>query len=110
MLNFKKFNEPVLWMARQRVCGENPTAVEANEGSDYDRWPQISLRAALRVGEVVEVLTSEVHGQNVLTRLGFGLSSTLKFVAKVLKEVLSKEARVQQATSSYIDDILVDDG
>lgn len=44
-----------------------------------------------------------------LTRLGFGLNSAPKIMAAILKTVLSKEDAVRRATSSYIDDILVDE-
>ena len=44
-----------------------------------------------------------------LTRLGFGLSSAPKIMAKILKHVLSKSSKIESATRSYIDDILVDE-
>lgn len=43
-----------------------------------------------------------------LTRLGFGLNSAPKIMSKILKTVLEKESRIAKATSSYIDDIMVD--
>ena len=43
-----------------------------------------------------------------LTRLGFGLNSAPRIMTKVLKTVLSQERKIEEATSSYIDDILVD--
>ena len=43
-----------------------------------------------------------------LTRLGFGLKSAPKIMSKVLKTVLGKSEVIAKATSSYIDDILVD--
>ncbi|GFS13397.1 Gag-Pro-Pol polyprotein [Elysia marginata] len=42
------------------------------------------------------------------TRLGFGLNSAPKMMSKILKTVLAKKPEVSQATSSYIDDIIVD--
>ncbi|GAB1600005.1 hypothetical protein Ahia01_000278000, partial [Argonauta hians] len=44
-----------------------------------------------------------------LTRLGFGLNSAPKIMARVLKTVLSMDQGIREATSSYIDDILVDE-
>jgi len=43
-----------------------------------------------------------------LTRLGFGLNCAPRIMTKVLKTVLSQSQEIQKATSSYIDDILVD--
>ena len=43
-----------------------------------------------------------------LTRVGFGLNSAPRIMTKVLKTVLGLSPDIQQATSSYIDDILVD--
>lgn len=43
-----------------------------------------------------------------LTRLGFGLNSAPRIMTKILKTVLSKSEKIREATSSYIDDILVD--
>ncbi|GFS18871.1 Gag-Pro-Pol polyprotein [Elysia marginata] len=43
-----------------------------------------------------------------LTRLGFGLNLAPKIMSKILKTVLAKKPEVSQATSSYIDDIIVD--
>ena len=42
-----------------------------------------------------------------LTRLGFGLNVAPKIMAVVLKWVLDQDDKVKEATSSYIDDILV---
>lgn len=42
-----------------------------------------------------------------LTRLGFGLNCAPRIMTSILKTVLGKSKRVEQATSSYIDDILV---
>ena len=44
-----------------------------------------------------------------LTRLGFGLRSTLKIMTAVLKTMLTKDNVVKRATSSYIDDVLVEE-
>lgn len=45
-----------------------------------------------------------------LTRLGFGLNSAPRMMSKILKTVLSKSQKVQNAANSYIDDILIDEG
>ena len=45
-----------------------------------------------------------------LTRLGFGLNIALLVLKKVLGTVLSWNERIEQATSPYLDDILVDEG
>ncbi|KAF2343958.1 hypothetical protein FHG87_025286 [Trinorchestia longiramus] len=42
-------------------------------------------------------------------RLGFGLNSAPRIMSKVLKHVLSINDTIKNATSSYIDDILVDE-
>ena len=42
-----------------------------------------------------------------LTRLGFGLSSTQRIMARILKYVLAKSDTIQAPTKSYVDDILV---
>lgn len=44
-----------------------------------------------------------------LTRLGFGLNAAPRIMTVLLKTVLGKDKRVQAATDSYIDDILVDE-
>ena len=44
-----------------------------------------------------------------LTRLDFGLNCAPRIMKKILKTVLAKSKRIQLATSSYIDDILVDE-
>ena len=44
-----------------------------------------------------------------LTRLGFGLSLTSKIMTAVLKTVLTKDDVVKRATSSYINDVLVEE-
>lgn len=44
-----------------------------------------------------------------LTRLGFGLNSAPRIMSKILKTVLSKSKKIKAATSSYIDDILVNE-
>lgn len=43
-----------------------------------------------------------------LTRLGFGLNAAPRIMSKILKTVLARSPAVDEATSSYIDDILVD--
>ena len=43
-----------------------------------------------------------------LTRLGFGLNCAPRIMSSILKSVLGQSGRVKMATSSYIDDILVD--
>ena len=43
-----------------------------------------------------------------LTRLGFGLSSAPRIMTSILKSVLGKREDVRAATSSFIDDIMVD--
>ena len=45
-----------------------------------------------------------------LTRLGFGLNAAPKIMNVILKNVLSLDNRVEAATDSYIDDIIVDEG
>ena len=42
-----------------------------------------------------------------LTRLGFGLCSAPRIMSKILKEVLAHSTEMKEATSSYIDDIIV---
>ena len=42
-----------------------------------------------------------------LTRLGFGLSSAPRIMSKILKTVLAKKDDICSATSSFIDDIMV---
>ena len=42
-----------------------------------------------------------------LTRLGFGLSSAPRIMARILKYVLAKSDTIQASTKSYVDDILV---
>lgn len=44
-----------------------------------------------------------------LTKLGFGLNSAPRIMSKILKTVLSKDDKIKRATSSYIDDILVNE-
>lgn len=44
-----------------------------------------------------------------LTRLGFGLSAAPRIMAKILKTVLAKSREVEAATSSYVDDILLNE-
>ena len=42
-----------------------------------------------------------------LTRLGFGLNSAPRIMSKILKTVLSYSTQINDGTSSYIDDIIV---
>jgi len=44
----------------------------------------------------------------MLTRLGFGLNVAPKIMAAVIKFVLSSNPVVENATDSYVDDIIVD--
>lgn len=44
-----------------------------------------------------------------LTRLGFGLSSAARIMTRILKIGLGKRKDVEAGTSSYIDDIIVDE-
>lgn len=44
-----------------------------------------------------------------LTRLGFGLNCAPRIMTRILKTVLGKRKDVEMGTSSYIDDILVDE-
>lgn len=44
-----------------------------------------------------------------LTRLGFGLNCAPRIMSKILKHVLGMDGRIKEATSSYIDDILVNE-
>ena len=44
-----------------------------------------------------------------LTRLGFGMNVAPKIMSAVLKIVLKQEEKIEKATNSYIDDILVDE-
>ena len=44
-----------------------------------------------------------------LTRLGFGLSSAPRIMSRILKTVLGRSEKIRNATSSYIDDILVNE-
>lgn len=44
-----------------------------------------------------------------LTRVGFGLNSAPRIMCKILKEVLSRDEEIRRGTSSYIDDIIVDE-
>ncbi|CAM1309398.1 Uncharacterised protein r2_g1955 [Pycnogonum litorale] len=44
-----------------------------------------------------------------LTRLGFGLSSAPRIMASILKTVLGKNKKVADVTSSYVNDIIVDE-
>ena len=43
-----------------------------------------------------------------LTRLGFGLNSAPRIMTKILRTVLARDNEIRLATSSYIDDIIVD--
>ncbi|GFO30150.1 Pol polyprotein [Plakobranchus ocellatus] len=43
-----------------------------------------------------------------LTRLGFGLTSAPKIMSMILKWVLAQKPEIKQATSSFIDDIMLD--
>jgi len=44
-----------------------------------------------------------------LTRLGFGLNAAPKIMSAILRKVLSMDRKVDEATDSYIDDIIVDE-
>ena len=45
----------------------------------------------------------------LLTRLGFGLNVAPKVMTAVVERVLAQDTIIQRATSSYIDDVLVDE-
>lgn len=73
----------------------------------------VDLKAAYLQIKVVEELWQyqlvEYKGRTYcLTRLGFGLNAAPRIMTKILKTVLAKDQKIKQATSSYIDDIMVD--
>lgn len=91
------------------VCGDRMREWRKVEGE-----PEIvDLSAAylqLRVDpDLWKYQVVQYKGKNYcLTRLGFGLNSAPRIMTKVLKTVLEQSQEIGGATSSYIDDILVD--
>ena len=51
---------------------------------------------------------SAIKEKHCLTRLGFGLNVALKIMAAMLKTVLKKGSKTEEATNLYINDIMVD--
>lgn len=65
----------------------------------------------IKVDESLWQYQQVVHeGQRYyLTRLGFGLNCAPRVMTKILTAVLERDNRVRDGTSSYIDDILVNE-
>lgn len=83
-----------------RQTGENVSVVDLKSA-----YLQLRVDAELWPYQLVNY-----RGQTFcLTRLGFGLNSAPRIMSKILKTVLSKDEKIRKATSSYIDDILVNE-
>lgn len=71
---------------------------------------EVGLFADSRGQKALSVPTGQVQGTAVLSeKVGFGLSSAPKIMTVVLKTVLKKDCEVDRATSSYIDDIFMEE-
>ncbi|GAB1602818.1 hypothetical protein Ahia01_000562000, partial [Argonauta hians] len=113
VLDFRELNDHVMCHTGGDVvdvCGETLRAWRWVS----DRASIVDLKSAYLQLHVAEDLWPYqlVRYKGVtycLTRLGFGLNSAPKIMARVLKTVLSMDQGIREATSSYIDDILVDE-
>ena len=90
------------------ICSEKIREWRQTEGDNV----LVDLKTAYLQIKVVEKLWKyqlvEFKGKTYcLTRLGFGLSSAPRIMSKILKTVLASSSDIEGATSSYIDDILV---
>ncbi|XP_068224113.1 uncharacterized protein [Palaemon carinicauda] len=86
-------------LRKWRQTGENVSVVDLKSA-----YLQLSVDEKLWPYQLVNY-----KGQTFcLTRLGFGLNSP-QIMSRILKTVLSKDEKIERATSSYIDDILVNE-
>ena len=111
VLDFRELNENVSCHTGDEmtdVCSERLREWRQTEGEGEI----VDLRAAYLQIKVSEDLwkhqlvryRGEVYA---LTRLGFGLNSAPRIMTSILKYVLSKREDIESATSSFIDDIMV---
>ena len=113
VLDFRELNESVRCHTGDDVidvCNEKLREWRQKEGEAK----MVDLRAAylqIRVSEELwrHQLVRYKGKLYCLTRLGFGLSSAPRVMSKILKTVLRKDQEIEAATSSYIDDIHVDE-
>ena len=111
VLDYRELNKHVLSHTRDAaVCGEKLR--------EWRKMPKscsmLDLKDAylqLEVDESLRRFQQVVHRgkRYVLTRLGFGLSSAPRIMSRVLEVVLKKDETIYRATSSYIDDIIVNE-
>ena len=90
------------------VCGERLREWRMLEGEGEmvdlkSAYLQIKVSKELWKYQLVK-FREEVY---CLTRLGFGLSSAPRIMTKILKTVLAERDDIKKATSSYIDDIMI---
>ncbi|XP_068237250.1 uncharacterized protein [Palaemon carinicauda] len=87
-------------LRKWRQTGENVSVVDLKSA-----YLQLSIDEKLWPYQLVNY-----KGQTFcLTRLGFGLNSAPRIMSRILKTVLSKDEKIERATSSYIDDVLVNE-
>ncbi|XP_068231906.1 uncharacterized protein [Palaemon carinicauda] len=87
-------------LRKWRQTGENVSVVDLKSA-----YLQLSVDEKLWPYQLVNY-----KGQTFcLTRLGFGLNSAPRIMSRILKTVLSKDEKIERATNSYIDDILVNE-
>ena len=108
-----------------RELNENVSCHTGDDGMDICRdrireWRQIEgegkivdLKAAyLQIRVARELWKHQLVKYNgqvyALTRVGFGLSSAPRIMTAILKTVLAKEQEINEGTSSFMDDILVE--
>ena len=112
VLDFRELNESVSCHTGDEmtdVCGDRLREWRQLEGEGE----LVDLKAAYLQIRVTEDLWKHqlvrYEGQvYALTRLGFGLNSAPRIMTSILKTVLAKREDVGAATSSFIDDIMVD--
>ena len=112
VLDFRELNENVSCHTGDEmtdICGDRLREWRQLEGEGE----MVDLKAAylqIRVSEELWKHQLVRYGGRVyaLTRLGFGLNSAPRIMTSILKFVLAKRKDVAAATSSFIDDIMVD--
>ena len=112
VLDFRELNEFVSCHTggdMTDVCGDRLREWRQIEGEGE----LVDLKAAYLQIKVAEELWQHqlvrYEGRvYALTRLGFGLNSAPRIMTSILKTVLKKRKDVDAATSSFIDDIMVD--
>ena len=111
-MDYRKLNKHVdLYMAGADVCAHK-LREWWQQGSDMAfldlrrAYLQIRVKKSLWPFQTVEIKGTRY----CLTRLRFGLNVALSIMTAIMSAIRQQDEAMQQATSSYIDDIFVNEG